>query len=256
MVRSIVVLYLIILFSSCSKDKFQTTIRLDKAAELIEMNPDSSLTILNTLKLDNLSISAERARYALLKSMALDKNFIDVTNDSLTSIALLYYKKHGTPDEKLKAYYYNCIVYLNAEDYLKFLKDPQKYSNMEFQEIKSDFNYPVAKLGDLTIHFVHYKSYEEAVDTFKRRLRRINYDNLFVIFSERDGCTYDDLKLFDSLPYKHKVVFTHLPYNDIKSSFYIKGFEDEDCLGDIIRWDNKIGRKVYDCFDFTNWLNG
>ena len=117
MVRFIVVLYLIILFSSCSKDKFQTTIILDKAAELIEMNPDSSLTILNTLKLDNLSISAERARYALLKSMALDKNFIDVTNDSLTSIALLYYKKHGTPDEKLKAYYYNCIVYLNAEDY-------------------------------------------------------------------------------------------------------------------------------------------
>ena len=66
MVRSIVVLYLIILFSSCSKDKFQTTIILDKAAELIEMNPDSSLSILNTLKLDNLSINEERARYALL----------------------------------------------------------------------------------------------------------------------------------------------------------------------------------------------
>ena len=117
MVRYIVALYLIILFSSCTEHKFQTTIILDKAAELIEMNPDSSLSILNTLKLDNLSINEERARYALLKSMALDKNFIDVTNDSLTSIALSYYKKHGTPDEKLKAYYYNCIVYLNAEDY-------------------------------------------------------------------------------------------------------------------------------------------
>ena len=107
MVRYIVALYLIILFSSCTKQKLQTDIILDKAAELMEMNPDSSLSILNTLKLDNLPTNEEKARYALLKSMALDKNYIDVTSDSLTSIALAYYVKYGTPDEILKAYYYN-----------------------------------------------------------------------------------------------------------------------------------------------------
>ena len=40
MVRYIVALYLIILFSSCTKQKLQTDIILDKAAELLEMNPD------------------------------------------------------------------------------------------------------------------------------------------------------------------------------------------------------------------------
>ena len=72
----------------------------------------------------------------MLKSMAMDKNYIDATSDSLTSIALAYYKKHGTPDDKLKAYYYNGRIcrnnkdyegamanYLNAEKYVKDCKD-------------------------------------------------------------------------------------------------------------------------------------
>lgn len=109
---------------------------MDKAEQCIEHHPDSSLQMLNTLQLSSLSTHKGRARYALLKSMAMDKNYIDATSDSLTSIALAYYKKHGTPDDKLKAYYYNGRIcrnnkdyvgamanYLNAEKYVKYCKD-------------------------------------------------------------------------------------------------------------------------------------
>lgn len=109
---------------------------MDKAEQCIEHHPDSSLQMLNTLQLSSLSTHKGRARYALLKSMAMDKNYIDATSDSLTSIALAYYKKHGTPDDKLKAYYYNGRIcrnnkdyegamanYLNAEKYVKDCKD-------------------------------------------------------------------------------------------------------------------------------------
>lgn len=145
---------------------------------------------------------------------------------------------------------------LYAEDYIKFLKDPQKYLALEFEEIERQFDYPMARLGDLTFRFVHYSSFEQAVADFKRRVPRINYDNLFVMFAERDGCTYELLKEFDSLPYAHKIVFTHLPYEDIQSSFYIKGYENMNCLGNIIDWDKKLGRRIYDQFDFAQWLNG
>ena len=110
-------LSLIILFSNCTKQKSQTSIILDRAAACIEQFPDSSLNILNALKLDNISNDEERAYYALLKSMALDKNYIDVTCDSLTSIAVDYYKIHGTADEKLKAYYYNGKIKSYSGDY-------------------------------------------------------------------------------------------------------------------------------------------
>ena len=147
-------------------------------------------------------------------------------------------------------------LFLNAKDYLKFLHEPEKYCKLEFQELQTEYAYPVGQLGDLTFHFVHYKTFDEAVIAFKRRVERINYDNLYVIFSEIDGCTYDDLITFDRLPYKHKVVFTHLPYEDIHSSFYIEGFENAPCLGRIMKWDKRIGRKIYDRFSFVEWLNG
>lgn len=147
-------------------------------------------------------------------------------------------------------------LFLNAEDYLKFLADPHHYSALELQEIPADTGYPVGRWGDLTVHFVHYPDFATAADTFRRRLARVDYDNLFVIFSERDGCTYADLQTFDALPYAHKVVFTHRPYERISSAFYIEGFEQADCLGDILKWDTKTGRKIYDRFPFATWLNG
>lgn len=107
----------IISIVGCTQHNDETAKILEKAEQYIEQHPDSSLHILNTLHLKDLSTQRDKAKYALLKSMALDKNYIDVTEDSLTSIALAYYKKHGTPDEKLKAYYYQGRVCINAKDY-------------------------------------------------------------------------------------------------------------------------------------------
>lgn len=146
-------------------------------------------------------------------------------------------------------------LFLNAKDFIKYLKNPQKYNALEFKEISAGESYPVGMLGDLTFHFVHYPSFAEAVSAFRRRVQRIDYENLFVILSERDGCTYEDLQEFDGLPYKNKVVFTHLPYEKIQSAFYIEGFETEDSLGNIITWDKIIGKRIYDRFDFVEWFN-
>jgi len=42
------------------------------------------------------------AKYALLLSQALDKNYIDLQSDSIIAPAVRYYENHGTPDERLK----------------------------------------------------------------------------------------------------------------------------------------------------------
>lgn len=115
--KYIVFLFSLVLLCNCTKKTTVVSKVLDNAEECIEQFPDSSLNILNTLEISRISNQAEKARYALLKSMALDKNYIDVTSDSLTSIALAYYKKHGSADEKLKAYYYNGKVKSYSGDY-------------------------------------------------------------------------------------------------------------------------------------------
>ena len=48
--------------------------------------------------------------------MALDKSYIDATDDSLINIAVDWYRKHGTAGERLKSYYYQGRVCQNSGD--------------------------------------------------------------------------------------------------------------------------------------------
>ena len=57
------------------------------------------------------------AKYALLLSQALDKNYIDLQSDSIIAPAVRYYENHGTPDERMKAFYYRGRISMNANDY-------------------------------------------------------------------------------------------------------------------------------------------
>lgn len=79
---------------------------LDRAETCMAERPDSSLYLLRTLDKRHISGSLRKARYALLYSQALDKNYIDVDNDSLIRVAVDYYKGHGTSHEKALAYFY------------------------------------------------------------------------------------------------------------------------------------------------------
>ena len=84
---------------------------LDRAETCMAERPDSSLYLLRTLDKRHISGSLRKARYALLYSQALDKNYIDVDNDSLIRVAVDYYKGHGTSHEKALAYFYLGRVY-------------------------------------------------------------------------------------------------------------------------------------------------
>lgn len=89
---------------------------MDIAENLIETHPDTALSILSAIDKSRLGDKEERARYALLMSMALDKNYIDTTSFAVLQPAIDYYLKHGTPDEKLRTLYYQACIYRNRGD--------------------------------------------------------------------------------------------------------------------------------------------
>lgn len=89
---------------------------INMAENLIETQPDSALSILSAIDKDRLGDEEERARYALLMSMALDKNFNDTTTFDVLQPAIDYYLKYGTPNEKLRTLYYQSCIYRNRGD--------------------------------------------------------------------------------------------------------------------------------------------
>lgn len=116
-ILSVVVLMLFLwLMVSCSDSKEQEV--LNHVEAVIEAHPDSALTLLCGVDKASLGSDKERARYALLMSMALDKNYIDTTSFDVIQPAIEYYldRDKGTPDDKLRTYYYQGRIFQNQGD--------------------------------------------------------------------------------------------------------------------------------------------
>lgn len=92
---------------------------LSHAEELMQTRPDSALMLLEDLSKGALRGRENRAHFALLYSQALDKNYIDLANDSIIRIAVDYYAPRKDNTRKMLAYYYLGRVQYNAKEYQK-----------------------------------------------------------------------------------------------------------------------------------------
>jgi uncharacterized protein (DUF1919 family) len=114
------------------------------------------------------------------------------------------------------------------------------------------YRYAIGKLGtDIEIHFLHYKTEEEAKDKWERRKQRINWDNLFIACTDRDGMSPELMTAFDDLPYKRKVIFAKQPYATIKSAHYLKAFKKDKLVGDLYNQRNGVSQN----FNIKEWLS-
>lgn len=114
----ILIACLCLLPSSC-RQSTETASVLAEAETLMNEKPDSALTLLKSIPAPEKLTGQAQARYALLYSQALDKNYIDTANDSLIQIAVNYYKDRSDVKAKFYAYYYLGRVYVNGNQYDK-----------------------------------------------------------------------------------------------------------------------------------------
>lgn len=126
------ILFVSFLFVSCGNQETKHT--LSEVERCICEHPDKALETLRGMDQSALGTKKQRARYALLHAMALDKNFIDTTDVSVIMSAVDYYKRHGSPDEKLKTHFYLGRIYLNAR---RFDKAAYEYALAESEAEES-----------------------------------------------------------------------------------------------------------------------
>lgn len=107
----------LIVFSCLSSCRSEIKQRLKASDALLNDYPDSALFVLKQIDSSNVHRAKNKAYFALLKSAALDKNNIDVTNDSLISLAVSYYSRRPNPYNRMRSYYYQGVVKKNAQNY-------------------------------------------------------------------------------------------------------------------------------------------
>lgn len=153
-------------------------------------------------------------------------------------------------------------VHINAPDFIKILKNLHYYVNCNMMEVKnSGEKYPVGRLDDVTIYGDHYADFDELKSKWEERTKRIHWDSLYVIMTERDWCRKQDIKEFDKLDYCHKVVFVSKPMPEIYSSVYIPRSEEKiqteqhKVIGLTSYTGKFTGKRYIDYFDYVGFLN-
>ena len=107
------------------------------------------------------------------------------------------------------------------------------------------------------IHFVHYKTFEEGKKKWEERVKRINWDNIVIMMTARDGCEYSTLERFEKLPYKQRICYTLKPYPEFPHSKYAAFDNGKPLTGYISDMVNIFGKRAFECngFDVIEFLN-
>lgn len=149
----------------CSCQAFHIDEILDRAERQLTDAPDSALVTMQSIRRYALLRPTVRARYGVVYSAALDKNYVDVTADSLIRYSASYYDLHGTAEERMRAYYYLGRVYENAKDYqqaLLYYLDAAQYTESVEDNYLKGLLY--SNLGEM---YEQYCNYDKAYEYFE-----------------------------------------------------------------------------------------
>ena len=105
----------LILCVSCGRDLSQK--RFSDIESILDSRPDSALALIRQIDTSSLRGKAAKAKFSLLHAAALDKNYIDTADTRIAQPAVDWYDRHGTPEQRLKAWMYLGIEEFNGGIY-------------------------------------------------------------------------------------------------------------------------------------------
>ena len=158
------IILLLLGITGCRKH-YPVAEKLLQAEAVMNEYPDSALNLLKDIAQPELKTQAHHARYALLYSQALDKNYIDLTSDSLINIAVDYYKDRDDVKAKFLSYYYLGRIYTNANNLTQ-----ATLAYMEAEQLLDEFGDDYAagllytQMGNI---YRNYYDYPKALQSYR-----------------------------------------------------------------------------------------
>lgn len=158
-------------------------------------------------------------------------------------------------------------LFFENDDFFHFADNLEYYLNCRIEEVhKAGISYPLGLLrrGEetVTVHFMHYDSFQQAAAKWAERAARIHWDNLYVIFEYPAIDATDEQQLtvkkqFDAIPCSRKVMLTkkHSPLSgtDVRRLDF---YEQNYYPGKFIAPNKRLPfRRYLDSFDYISFFN-
>lgn len=153
-------------------------------------------------------------------------------------------------------------LYFSSEDFVIFLENLRCFIDSgNLIMVQSDKRYPKAELSlhngpKVSLYFPHDNNEEVILTNWRKRAERLDYDNLFIIATDRDGLTEDLLNRYAHLPYKNLVLLSSKPHPQYPFVIYYPQYKELDQVTDMLKIITVFGKREYQQgWDYINWLN-
>ena len=132
------IIFSIFLLSACGESQRNSQL-LERAESIMNDSCEVALSILQD-SIDTTTLTTERGRaiYAVLLSQALDKNYIDLSSDSIIAPAVEYFADGNDPHFAMLSYYYYGKILLNQNKLSDAIIACSKAENFA-KELNDDF---------------------------------------------------------------------------------------------------------------------
>lgn len=124
-------------------------------------------------------------------------------------------------------------LYIEPHDFLKMVENLEFYMNIPIN-IKKENNLIIGYIEDIRIIFLHYNNESLAKEKWEERKKRILFDKLFIICTDRDGFDEECFEKFKKLNYPKALITRNENWKDESFCIYLEKYKNCDYIPDTI----------------------
>lgn len=124
-------------------------------------------------------------------------------------------------------------LYFESKDFIKFIENIKYYIDLPIKIVEENEKI-IGYLDDVKIIFLHYSSIEEAKTKWEERKKRILWDKIFIICTDRDGFNEDCFKRLKKIKYPKALITRNTKWKDEEFVIYLEQYKNEEYVPDTI----------------------
>ena len=124
-------------------------------------------------------------------------------------------------------------LFIPAADFIKFVNNLEHYLAAELQ-VQWGEEYPVGRIDDVQLHFVHYGSCQQARVAWERRKQRVDLNKVLVLSTDRDGFDAGVFEQWKAIRYPKLLFTARREFSEHPDVLYFPEHEQLGCIPDLI----------------------
>ena len=124
-------------------------------------------------------------------------------------------------------------LFFSGSDFIRFVQNLDYYLRLDLT-MSWEETYPIGRLEDITIHFMHYNTCAEAQEAWERRKQRVDYSKVLVLSTDMEDFSWYVFEEWEKIHYPKVLFSANSQYANEASVLYFRKFRQNGRVPDLI----------------------